>query len=172
MTIKTERLILRPPESDDVNAYMRISNSPFVLRYNAMTPKNTQQVHELFKEAREREDMLLMQLLETNELIGAICMEEDSIRWGVASKEISYFLGEQYARKGYMKEALTELIRYLFQSEKLSCVAARAFAPNIASRKLLESLGFHLDGIIPHCVKGYADVIFDDTLYSMQCTDL
>ena len=108
-----------------------------------------------------------MERKDSGKVIGAIFTEEDSIRWGIASMELSYFLGEEYSRQGYMKEALRALIDYLFAIQNLTCVAARSFAPNIASRKLLESLGFHCDGYIPKCVKGCGDVIFDDTLYSL-----
>ena len=100
-------------------------------------------------------------------VIGEISIEDDSIRWSVASKELSYFISEDYSRQGYMKEALRGLIGYLFETEDLECVAARCFAPNSASLALLKSLGFTQDGYIPRCVKGYKDQIFDDTLHSL-----
>lgn len=167
MLLNTKRLILRLPKEADIPAYLAISNSNFVLRYNAMTVTTEEKVIQIFKEANEKENMLVMELAETGAVIGVICIEEDSIRWDVNSKELSYFLGEENARKGYMKEALSEVIRYLLETKGLSCISARSFVPNIASRKLLESLGFCLNGIIPRCVKGYGGIIFDDALYSI-----
>ena len=55
----------------------------------------------------------------------------------------------------------------LFATKDLVCVSARAFAPNTASRALLKSLGFTENGIIPQCVKGYADVVFDDVIHTL-----
>ena len=59
------------------------------------------------------------------------------------------------------------VIGSLFENESLECVSARAFAPNIASRALLRSLGFAENGIIPRCVKGYGGTIFDDAIYTL-----
>lgn len=165
MKLETDRLILRTPVPEDAEAYHKIQNSEFVLRYNAMAPENIEKIKARFQ--NEPDDMLVLQNKQTEEMIGAVFIEEDSIRWGIASKELSYFLGEQYARMGYMKEALCAVMDYLFQKEKLQCISARCFAPNVASRNLLESLGFTQNGYIPACVKGYGDVIFDDTLYSI-----
>lgn len=165
MRIETKRLILRRPEVRDVDDYMAICNTEFVLRYNAMTPRTAERLRQRFSEPRE--DTWVIQRKADGKVIGEISIEDDSVRWGVASKELSYWLGEAYSRQGYMKEALRGLIAYLFETEDIECAAARCFAPNTASLALLKSLGFTQDGYIPHCVKGYCDQIFDDTLHSL-----
>ena len=165
MRIETERLILRLPEVRDVEDYMAFCNSAFVLRYNAMTPRTKEQMLRRF--SAPPVDTLVIEHKKDGKVIGEISIEDDSVRWGVVSKELSYFICEDYSRHGYMKEALHGLIGYLFEAENLECVAARCFAPNTASLALLKSLGFHQDGYIPLCVKGYKDQIFDDTLHSL-----
>ena len=165
--LETKRLLLRRPKPADAQAYLTICNSAYVLRYNAMSPTTMERVAERFSQPCE--DTWLMEDKASGKLIGAVFTDEDSIRWGVGSLELSYFLEETYSGQGYMKEALHALIDHLFVTQNLTCVAARSFAPNTASRKLLESLGFHQDGYIPHCVKGYNDTVFDDTLYSVFC---
>ena len=165
MRIETERLILRLPEVRDVDDYMAFCNSEFVLRYNAMTPRTKEQMLRRFSEPSE--DTLVIEHKKDGKVIGEISIEDDSVRWGVASKELSYFICEDYSQHGYMKEVLHGLIGYLFKTEEIECVAARCFAPNSASLALLKSLGFHQDGYIPRCVKGYRDQIFDDTLHSL-----
>lgn len=167
MKLETTRLILRTPELGDAADYVKIHNSPFVLRFNAMTPVTVEKVTARLEDPEYLKNALFLELKESGQLIGAIFLEEDSLRWGVASREISYFIVEQFCRRGYMKEALRALIGYLFAKENLTCVAARSFAPNVASRALLASLGFHQDGWIPRCVVGYGDVLFDDTLHSL-----
>lgn len=165
MQVETERLILRAPEVRDVDDYMAVCNSEFVLRFNAMMPRSAERLRQRF--SKPQEDTLVMERKTDGKVIGEISIEDDSIRWGVASKELSYWLGEPYSRQGYMKEALHGLIAHLFETEDLECVAARCFAPNTASLALLKSLGFTQDGYIPRCVKGYQDQIFDDTLHSL-----
>lgn len=167
MLLKTERLILRSPKNADIPDYLAICNSEFVLRYNAMSVATEEKVKKVFYEAKQAGNMLMIELATTGALVGVICIEDDSIRWNVGSKELSYFLGEQYIHNGYMREAMAELIRYLFDVKNVACITARAFVHNQSSRKLLETLGFSLDGVIPHCVRGYGGVIYDDALYSI-----
>ena len=163
--METKRLILRAPQAEDAQEYLQLHNSEFVLRYNAMVPITEDRARKKF--AQRQDEILLVVHKQTGRVIGEIDIQEDSLRYGVASKELSYWLGEAYTRQGYMKEALYEVIRNLFEKEDLECVAARAFAPNTASLALLKSLGFRQDGYIPRCVKGYQDQIFDDTLHSL-----
>lgn len=165
MKLETERLILRHPQMEDAADYLEFCNTEFVLRYNAMTPRTAEQMLRRFSE--EQADTLVIEHKKDGKVIGEISIEDDSIRWGVESKELSYFIHEAYSRQGYMKEALQVVIEYLFTQEKLECISARCFAPNEASLALLKSLGFHQDGYIPRCVKGYRDQIFDDTLHSL-----
>lgn len=167
MYLETQRLILRTPEIKDVDDYLEFVNSDFVMRYNAMTPVSREKAEAQFSAASGDCAALAMELKCTGRVIGMIYTGEDSLRYGVASRELSYFLREDAIRQGYMKEALHTLIRHLFETENLASVAARCFAPNIASRKLLESLGFQQDGLVRKCVKGYGDIVFDDCLYSL-----
>ena len=167
MHLQTQRLILRRPNREDVDEYMEFVNSEFVQRYNAMTAVTREKAETQFANAPGDFSTIAMELKSTGKVIGMIYTDEDSLRYGVASREFSYFLREEEARKGYMKEALRALIAHFFEAEKLDCAAARCFAPNIASRQLLESLGFHLDGVVRQCVKGYGGIVFDDCLYSL-----
>lgn len=164
MKLETERLILRRPEAADTDDYLAFRNSEFVLRYNAMAPKSREQTAEQF--AKGVGNMLVLQLKETGRVIGAVCIDEDSLRWQASSREISYFLAEDHARQGYMKEALTAVIGRLFACGT-ECVTARCFAPNTASRRLLCSLGFSQEGLLRRCVRGYGGILYDDAVYSL-----
>ena len=167
--LETAHLIIRQPKPEDADDYLSFCNSEFVLRYNAMTPRTEEQVKEQFSSPDE--NAFVLELKETGKVIGFVSVDEDSLRWDVNSRELSYFISEPFSRRGYMKEALIAIIRHLFEVEKTDCIAARSFAPNEASRALLVSLGFHQDGLIPHCVKGYKGIIFDDTLWSLLGTE-
>ena len=172
MELVTERLFLRSPKTGDGEAYTQIHNSEFVLRYNAMVPTTAERMEGKFSQPEYVENTLFLEEKNTGCLIGAIFLEDDDLRYGVASKGLSYFLREDYSRKGYMKEAMQAVIAHLFAEEKLECICARAFAPNTASRALLRSLGFSENGIIPRCVKGYGDVVFDDVIHTLLRKDI
>lgn len=171
MVLETKRLILRKPQLKDVDDYMEFVNSEFVLQYNAMSAVTREKAEASFANAKDDFSTIAIERKDTGKVIGMIYTEEDSLRYMVASKEFSYFLREEESRKGYMKEALSALIDYLFQQENLDCVAARCFVPNVASQRLLESLKFFRDGVVRKCVKGYKDVVFDDCLYSLMRDD-
>ncbi len=163
--LSTERLLLTPPTAEDAPALTRIQNTDFVLRYNAM---------ERWDEERMRgwiEGNALQQIVlrrrEDPTPIGLVGLAEDSLRYGVDSVELNCYLSEDYARQGYMKEALACVLCHLFKAGA-ERVAARAFAPNVASRRLLESLGFRQEGLLHRAVRGYGGHVFDDTLYSLD----
>ena len=172
MHLETERLYLRRPNVCDAADYTAIHNSEFVLRYNAMQPTTAAWMAGRFADEEYLENTVFLEEKETGKLIGAIFLEDDDLRYGVASKCLSYFLAEEKARKGYMKEAMQAVLKHLFQEGKLECVSCRAFAPNTASRALLRSLGFRENGTIPRCVKGYTGEIFDDVIHTLFLPDL
>jgi ribosomal-protein-alanine N-acetyltransferase len=62
--------------------------------------------------------------------------------------EIGYALGRAYWRQGYMREALTVLIDYAFESFGLNRLEADIDPRNTASEKLLERLGFLKEGYL------------------------
>lgn len=167
MNMTTERLILRTPRVTDAESYCTIHNSEFVLRYNAMMPTTKERMEKKFADEDYCQETIFLEEKGSGELLGAIFLEDDDLRYGVASKGLSYFIRENSSRKGYMKEAMTAVIAWLFETENLECVSARAFAPNIASRALLRSLGFAENGIVPRCVKGYGDIVFDDVIHTL-----
>lgn len=166
MKLETERLILRTPETKDAEDYTAIHNSEFVLRYNAMQPTTAERMQKAFCDPEYVKSALYLEEKASGKVIGAIFMEEDSLRYGVASMGLSYMMAESCSRKGFMKEAMGAVITHLF-SEGMECISARVFAPNTASRALLKSLGFRENGIIPHCVKGYGDIVFDDVIHTL-----
>ena len=171
MKLETKRLLLRTPEVRDAQSFAAIHNSEFVLRFNAMDPTTVERVTEKFADPECGTHTVLLEERQTGTLIGAIFLEEDDLRYEVASRCLSYFLRQEDTRRGYMKEALHAVIAWLFETENLECVSARAFAPNAASRALLRSLGFTENGIIPRCVKGYGGVVFDDVIHTLLPED-
>lgn len=82
------------------------------------------------------------------------------------SAEIGILIDPEVRRTGYAKDALTALIRYLFLDKDLNKVYAQTAGFNEASRKLLESLEFHLDGTLRRHHR-YREELHDDLIFSM-----
>lgn len=162
--LSTARLVLTPPTAEDAPALTRIQNTDFVLRYNAMERWDEERMRGWIERNSPRQ--IVLRIREDLSPIGLVGLGEDSLRYGVDSVELNGYLSEDYARQGYMKEALARILQALFDAGA-ERVAARAFAPNTASRRLLESLGFRQEGLLRRAVRGFGGVVFDDTLYSV-----
>lgn len=80
-----------------------------------------------------------------NALVGGITLA--NIRRGVAQTgSIGYWVGEPFARKGYMTAAVRALIPFSFQTLRLHRLEAACIPGNAASVALLERTGFSREG--------------------------
>lgn len=167
MRIETDRLILRNAKPEDAAELLEIRNSEFVMQYNCMkvfTPDDA--AKEIEKDALS-DKMIYMELKETGALIGIISLDDDTLRHRVNSLTLAYYLGENYASKGYMTEALRDVVEYAFEELGVEVLAARVFSENEASLKLIKGLGFKHEGTLRHCVKGHDDLVHDDMVFSI-----
>jgi len=79
-------------------------------------------------------------------LLGAITL--DSIRRGPAMVgTLGYWIGPEFARMGYMSDALAAVVHYAFNTLDLSRLEAATLPENAASRGLLEKTGFKYEGV-------------------------
>ena len=166
--METERLLVRKPQPADAAQFLPIRNSAYVLRYNGMREVSQQELEE---EIAKGEGSFYLELKATNQVIGAIDLEADTLRHKVNATCISYYLGEAYAGKGYMSEAVLCVMRYAFCTLGYEIMALRAFEENEASLRLAKRLGFVYEGRLRHAVKGYGDVIHNDMLFSMTAEE-
>ena len=71
-----------------------------------------------------------------------------NVRRGVSqSASLGYWIGKRFSRKGYMYEALEILLPSLFLDLRLNRIEAATLKNNVASRGLLEKIGFVKEGI-------------------------
>lgn len=166
--METERLLIRHPQLGDEVDLLELRNSEYVLKYNCMKKITIEQLQEeLRQEMASEDDSFCIVLKESNKIIGKVDVSPDSLRYRINSLGISYYLGEQYASKGYMTEALREVLRYVFEERSAEVLSVRAFRSNAASIRLIEKLGFTHEGCIRRGVMGYQDVVYDDMIYSI-----
>ena len=79
------------------------------------------------------------------ELLGGLTLA--NIRRGVAQAgSIGYWIGEPFARQGYMTAALRALIPFSFSTLRLHRLEAACIPSNTASVALLEKTGFRREG--------------------------
>jgi ribosomal-protein-alanine N-acetyltransferase len=83
--------------------------------------------------------------LEDGALVGGIGLS--NVRRGVAETgSLGYWVGERYARQGYMSEGLRLMLAFVFQHLRLHRVEAATLPHNQASRGLLLKTGFREEG--------------------------
>lgn len=159
----TERLRLRPPTAGDWASWaeVRRSSRSFLQPWEPTWPPDAlsrssfrRRVEQADREAREGSARSFLVFLRDSEaVVGGLTISH--IRRGVAQcASLGYWLGEQHTRKGYMSEALGEAVPFAFSQLKLHRIEAACLPANQASRRLLERLGFHEEGL----ARGYLKI--------------
>jgi [ribosomal protein S5]-alanine N-acetyltransferase len=78
-------------------------------------------------------------------LVGGVGLS--NLRRGVAeSASLGYWVGEPWARRGYMTAALPLVLDFAFGRLRLHRVEAACLPTNVPSRSLLARVGFHEEG--------------------------
>ncbi len=106
---------------------------------------------------------------DSNELIGTVGLNMLS-KYNKRA-EISYDLKQKYWRQGIMKRVLSNVLLFAFQRMHLERIEARTMLENEPSRKLLEKMGFKLEGILRK-YRLIRAVHEDITLYSLMRDEL
>jgi len=102
-------------------------------------------------------------------LIGGLTLGQ--VRRGVAqATSLGYWMGEPYAGKGHMTDAVRALAPFVFQTLRLRRIEAACLPNNTASIRLLERVGFVREGYARSylCIAGEWR---DHLLYALLSTD-
>lgn len=166
MRLTTERLVIRYMELDDLDRFDPLANSDFVLKYLCMYKMNREESLNYIRQMMEKKRDFAIALKDSDEFIGKIHLDNDSLRYGTNSVDLAYWVGEPYARKGYMSEALRAVMGYLFNEKGYDIISAQALAPNIASQALLKSLGFTQEAYLRRALN-YEGTVYDSVAFSM-----
>ena len=154
--IETERMTLRLPAHGDYRewASLRSSSLEFLTPWEPswatdhLTRKSfTNRVYWAQRSVNNGNAIpVFLERREDKALLGAITL--DNIRRGPAQAgTLGYWMGQRYARHGYMQEAILGLVHYAFTTLDLSRVEAACLPENTASRGVLEKSGFKYEGV-------------------------
>ena len=76
---------------------------------------------------------------------------------------LNYNTDADYADKGYMTQAVSEVVQYAFQTLHLHRIEANIMPRNIPSRQLLEECGFTEEGFSPQYL--YVNGVWEDYVH-------
>ena len=79
--IETERLVLRNAKPEDAAILYPYRESEFVQRFNAMSSITPEQMDEQVQKDSKTDQAAYIELKENHRTVGAIWMEEDSLRY-------------------------------------------------------------------------------------------
>lgn len=154
--LATERMVLRLPQHNDFRAWtaVRETSAPHLtpweptwsadhLSRRAFTARVTWAAR---AEVQGTALPLFLIRRSDNQLLGAITL--DNIRRGPAQAgTIGYWMGADFTRQGYMREAVQAVVHYAFVKLDLSRLESACLPENTASRGVLEKCGFKFEGV-------------------------
>ena len=150
-TIETPRLILRRAIREDAEPMFRNwSSDPKVTKYLTWPAHSNIAVSEMVSgswlQEYEKDSYYqwMIVLKELGEPIGSISVVRQNDR--VEEAEIGYCIGSRWWHRGIVSEALTAVMRYLFEEVGMNRVAARHDPNNPNSGRVMRKCGMIYEG--------------------------
>lgn len=145
-TLATSRLTLRQPRTEDAADLFLLRSDPEVMRYIprplATTVEDVVALIGMINDFTQKGERInwAMEWRETGEVIGLLGFV--NIKPAHRRAEIGYSLARAWHRRGIMREAVRETLRFGFETLALHSIEAIVDAENVASARLLEDAGF------------------------------
>lgn len=149
--LETKRLSLKCSELKDAKELFELRSNKDFVKYLGRDP---------MKDIAEAEEYIQKQLTGFEKQTGIswkICEKNSDILIGYCGfweidyqhyrTEIGYGLNPNFQGKGYMKEALTAMTGYMLLDMNIHHIKADIDVNNAASRSVLKSIGFKLEGL-------------------------
>lgn len=141
VTIKTKRLLLRPPARDDIPRLVPLINN---FKIASMVSRIPYPYGRLEAEAW----LTLLETVNRADDLHLAIIAEEGYAGGVGlhpredGHELGYWVGEPFWARGYASEAGRALLAYAFDKLALSHVRSGHYSDNPASGRVLHKLGF------------------------------
>ena len=175
-----ERVFLRPPKRRDALKWqkLRLASKSFLVPWEPAWDASScsrRSFIRYFKNSNylanmDRAYSFLIFNIEDKSLLGGVNV--GNVRRGVSqSASLGYWIGKQHSKKGYMKEALDILIPSLFLDLQLNRIEAATLENNLASKNLLNKIGFKKEGKLRKYLKINGEWQ-DHVLYSLLEYDM
>lgn len=151
--LESTNLILKKIEKEDVQELFAIYSNDKVFEFCGIIPKhNIDTVYNMIghferdynKKSRIKFGIFLKN--ESNKLVGII--EVMDFNQKVNMVTIGYFLAEEYWEKGIASEAVSILIKFLFETVDINRIHAEVMPANKASMRVLIKNGFIMEGLL------------------------
>ena len=154
--VETERMTLRLPEHADWRQWsdLRDASAEFLSKWEPVWATDhltrrsfTNRVYWAQRAEAQGTALPMLMIRRTDQqLLGALTL--DNIRRGPSQTgTFGYWIGQPFARQGYMREAILALTHHAFTRMDLSRLEAACLPENVPSRGVLEKCGFKYEGV-------------------------
>jgi [ribosomal protein S5]-alanine N-acetyltransferase len=150
MQFTSKRLILQIINKLDIDNIHALHSIPETDQYNTMgIPNNindTKIIMENWLTKMDNQEAFVFKILDknSNQFIGLTGVNIHRAK--LQSGEIWYKMNKQFWHNGFATEAVNALIQYLFIQLNMHRIEAACSVHNLASVKVLEKVGMHLEG--------------------------
>ena len=144
MILKTDNLCLRHWKDSDAESLFNLAKNPKIGPIAGWPPHTSvEDSLNVIKTIFTRQECYA--ITKNHHIIGSIELlihPNGNHWWGEGSAELGYWIGEDYQARGYATEACRILIKRAFEDLDIKQIFATYKQENIASKRVLEKLGF------------------------------
>ena len=148
LPLRTERLVLRLPTLDDLEAWHAVYADAEAVWYGAPRSSIDENREKLIRQIAHHEEhgfgFCAVELLRTGETVGAAGLQHLD---GGPEVEVGYRFLKQHWGRGYATESALASLTFGFDELGLDRIVAVALETNIASRRVLEKCGLQEIGL-------------------------
>ncbi|MFI5689657.1 GNAT family N-acetyltransferase [Streptomyces sp. NPDC051636] len=153
MYISTERLILRPLDEEDIEAFAEMMNDESVTAWTSAPQPYTKAdartwIADLAPAERTQGRGIVFAVTEflTQRLVGMVHLRNTD--WRVRSSDIAYVISPWARGEGYASEAVLGIAEWLFRHEKFERLELRTGADNTAAQQVAQNIGCIAEGVL------------------------
>lgn len=154
LTLQGFRTLIQAPVAGDETAFLEAMRESVGLHYPWVSAPKDHAGWERYmtRLKRDNEDGFLVRRIEDGVICGVINLNIITFE-ALCSAYVSYYGVASQAEKGYMKEGMTQVIRYAFDELGLHRLEANIQPGNQASIALARSVGFEYEGFSPRFLR-------------------
>ena len=151
VTLRTDRLILRPPTATDVDAITKACQDPEIPRWTTVPSPYTREQGEAFvnlvAEWWASGNETVWGIFHDDLLVGVVGLHHITLHGTGGAAELGYWATAESRGHGFMVEAARAVIDWGFATLGLARIHWQAVAGNVPSARTARALGFRYEGL-------------------------
>jgi ribosomal-protein-alanine N-acetyltransferase len=141
---------LRKVTHGDRDEFLALVDSSRSLHEPWIHPPTTQRMYRHYVDRLERDDHVGLLVVErSSERIAGVINLNNIVRGSFLSASLGYYVGADFAGRGYMRSGLTQVVDHAFRALGLHRLEANIQPDNARSLALVRRCGFRHEGFSP-----------------------